>query len=83
MPAPAAVGNPKDMASLAYIPEPDMYIHADSTLTPDWTHIFLSVLPPLPLGSPKDENRLVLALKAACAGIMTRLAHSQEHDCCI
>ena len=47
---------------------------ADPKLTPDWTHIFLTVLPPLPLGSSKDENRLVLALKAACAGIMTRRA---------
>jgi len=41
----------------------------------DWAHVFLSVLPPLPLAAPKDENRIALALKAACAGVMARQAH--------
>ena len=39
----------------------------------DWAHVFLSVLPPLPLAAAKDETRIALALKAACAGVMARL----------
>lgn len=38
----------------------------------DWAHVFLSVLPALPLSAAKDENRIALALKAACAGTMAR-----------
>ena len=38
----------------------------------DWAHVFLSVLPTLPLSTAKDEPRIALALKAACAGIMAR-----------
>ncbi|KAK9790754.1 hypothetical protein WJX73_002279 [Symbiochloris irregularis] len=44
----------------------------DPSLKPDWAHVFISVLPPLPLGQVKEEARIVLALKAACAGIMSR-----------
>lgn len=45
---------------------------AEPNLKPDWTHVFLSVLPPLPLGQPRDETRITLALRAACAGIMSK-----------
>lgn len=38
----------------------------------DWAHIFLSVLPELPLFQAKDEARIALALKAATAGIVSR-----------
>lgn len=45
---------------------------SDPSSKPEWTHVLLSVLPPLPLGQLKDETRIVLALKAACTGIMNR-----------
>ena len=44
----------------------------------DWAHVFLSVLPPLPLAAAKDETRIALALKAACAGVMAR-SHTWPH----
>jgi len=33
----------------------------------DWAHVFLSVLPTLPLAAPGDEARVMAALRAACA----------------
>ncbi len=52
------------------------YIHIASAdhmpMKADWAHVFLSVLPALPLSAAKDENRIALALKAACAGTMAR-----------
>ena len=38
----------------------------------DWAHVFLSVLPVLPLETVKDETRIALALKSSCASLMTR-----------
>ena len=38
----------------------------------DWAHVFLSVLPQLPLETIKDETRIALALKSACANLMTK-----------
>lgn len=38
----------------------------------DWAHVFLSVLPQLPLETVKDETRIALALKSACASLMTK-----------
>jgi hypothetical protein len=38
----------------------------------DWAHVFLSVLPQLPLETVKDETRIALALKTACANLMTK-----------
>ena len=40
----------------------------------DWAHVFLSVLPPLPLASPRDEARIAMALRTSCAAIMSRYA---------
>lgn len=40
----------------------------------DWAHVFLSVLPQLPLETVKDETRIALALKSACASLMTKYA---------
>ena len=42
------------------------------TMRADWAHVFLSVLPTLPLASAKDEARVAQALKAACAGFVAR-----------
>ena len=33
---------------------------------PDWAHVYLAVLPPLPLHSPKEEEKIAGALR--CAG---------------
>lgn len=38
----------------------------------DWAHVFLSVLPQLPLGAPADEGRIAAALRAAGATVMAR-----------
>jgi len=38
----------------------------------DWAHVFLSVLPQLPLETVKDETRIALALKSACANLMNK-----------
>ncbi len=40
----------------------------------DWAHVFLSVLPQLPLETVKDETRIALALKSSCASLMTKYA---------
>lgn len=40
----------------------------------DWAHVFLSVLPALPLAASRDETRIALALKAASAGTMARFS---------
>lgn len=40
----------------------------------DWAHVFLSVLPPLPLAAVKDESRIALALKSSCASLMSKRA---------
>ena len=39
---------------------------------PDWAHVFLTVLDPLILHQPQQEGQLAAALKAACAGMMTK-----------
>lgn len=42
---------------------------------PDWTHLFFSVLPPLPLQpGTKDDTRVATALRSAAAGLA--LKHS-------
>lgn len=38
----------------------------------DWAHVYLSVLPQLPLSAPADEARIVAALRAAGARMMAR-----------
>lgn len=38
----------------------------------DWAHVFLSVLPQLPLSAPADEARIAAALRAAGATVMAR-----------
>ncbi|EIE18073.1 hypothetical protein COCSUDRAFT_26470 [Coccomyxa subellipsoidea C-169] len=38
----------------------------------DWAHVFLSVLPQLPLNAPADEGRVAVALRAAGATVMAR-----------
>lgn len=44
----------------------------DSSVRPDWAHLFLSVLPPLPLNAGKQEEHIAGALRAAGAAIMSR-----------
>ncbi|CAK0731625.1 hypothetical protein CVIRNUC_000020 [Coccomyxa viridis] len=39
---------------------------------PDWAHVFLSVLPTLPLNTATDEARIAAALRAAGATVMAR-----------
>ena len=38
----------------------------------DWAHVFLSVLPALPLEKERDEARISSALRSACASVMAR-----------
>lgn len=38
----------------------------------DWAHIYLSVLPTLPLGSPADEASVIAALKGGAASIFAK-----------
>lgn len=38
----------------------------------DWAHVFLSVLPQLPLSALADEGRIAAALRAAGATVMAR-----------
>ncbi|KAL4525084.1 hypothetical protein Ndes2526A_g07171 [Nannochloris sp. 'desiccata'] len=39
---------------------------------PDWSHIYLDVLTPLPLGADQDESRVAAALRAAAASITAK-----------
>jgi hypothetical protein len=39
---------------------------------PDWSHIFLDVLSPLPLQSPKDEATVAAALRSAAGALASR-----------
>ena len=39
---------------------------------PDWAHVFLSVLPTLPLNALGDEARIAAALRSAGATVMAR-----------
>jgi acetyl-CoA carboxylase/biotin carboxylase 1 len=39
---------------------------------PDWSHIYLDVLTPLPLGAAQDESRVAAALRAAAASITAK-----------
>ena len=39
---------------------------------PDWAHVFLSVLPTLPLNALADEARIAAALRSAGATVMAR-----------
>lgn len=39
---------------------------------PDWAHIFLTVLDPLPLHTQDEQEQAATALRAACAGMMSR-----------
>ena len=37
----------------------------DGGARPDWAHVYLAVLPPLPLNAAKDEAKIVVALRHA------------------
>lgn len=43
---------------------------------PDWAHVFLSVLPTLPLSTVADEGRVAAALRSAGATVMARYGAS-------
>ena len=43
---------------------------------PDWAHVFLSVLPTLPLNTLADEARIAAALRSAAATVMARYGAS-------
>lgn len=43
---------------------------------PDWAHVYLSLLPTLPLNAPADEVRITAALRAAGATVMARYGAS-------
>ena len=43
-----------------------------SMTKPDWAHVFLTVLDPLPLHQPQQEGLTAAALRAACAGLMSK-----------
>ena len=43
---------------------------------PDWAHVFLSVLPTLPLNVLADEARIAAALRSAAATVMARYGAS-------
>ncbi|KAG2445384.1 hypothetical protein HXX76_000006 [Chlamydomonas incerta] len=63
----AAAGTAATAATAAAAP-------ADSTANrPDWTHVFMSVLPPLPLPpGGRDDSRVAAALRSAAAAVVTR-----------
>ena len=42
----------------------------------DWAHVFLSVLPTLPLNTLADEGRIAAALRSAAATVMARYGAS-------
>ena len=42
------------------------------TARADWAHVYLSVLPTLPLCAPGDEARVTASLRAACAKARTK-----------
>ena len=44
----------------------------DSLTKPDWAHVFLTVTQPLPLHQPEQEGQTASALRAACAGLMSK-----------
>jgi acetyl-CoA carboxylase/biotin carboxylase 1 len=45
----------------------------EAAARPDWAHVYLSVLPALPLvGGPGEEGRIAAALRTACAAVMAR-----------
>lgn len=39
---------------------------------PDWAHVFLTVLDPLPLHEAGQQHQAAAALRAACAGVMSK-----------
>ncbi len=39
---------------------------------PDWAHVFLTVIDPLTLHQPQQEGQTAAALRAACAGLMSK-----------
>lgn len=45
---------------------------AGNGLAPDWSSVFLSVLHPLPLGGPADEQAVADALRGAAAAVAAR-----------
>ncbi len=53
---------------------------ADSTRA-DWAHVYLSVLPTLPLCAPGDEPRVTASLRAACAKARLRSASAILTSC--
>lgn len=46
--------------------------HAPAASPPDWCHIFLSVLPPLPLHAGKDRAKVAAALRTKFASVAAR-----------
>ncbi len=44
----------------------------DSLTKPDWAHVFLTVIQPLALHQPQQEGQTASALRAACAGLMSK-----------
>ncbi len=47
----------------------------------DWAHVYLSVLPTLPLCAPGDEPRVTASLRAACAKARLRSASAILTSC--
>lgn len=44
----------------------------DSLTKPDWAHVFLTVIQPLALHQPQQKGQTASALRAACAGLMSK-----------
>ena len=43
----------------------------DSSVRPDWAHVYLAVLPLLPLQAAKDEAKIAVALRCARSSLIT------------
>jgi acetyl-CoA carboxylase/biotin carboxylase 1 len=54
------------------LPTPAAATSTASAARPDWSHIYLDVLSPLPLGGAAEESRVAAALRAAAGAITAR-----------
>ena len=67
---------PAHMQSLRFLTMALSPVEKGEAARADWAHVFLSVLPTLPLNTLADEARIAAALRSAAATVMARYGAS-------